>query len=80
MILSQPSLVDPLCQKVEFSLTLVLRGPVGVMMVHITHRQAESQRSNDPAYHNSRSVTGSLKRLARPLHPNSHLQAFTVEL
>ncbi|MPC72196.1 hypothetical protein E2C01_066492 [Portunus trituberculatus] len=61
------------------------------MMVRITHRQAERQQSNVPAHHNSRcllvvslflvmSVTGSLKRLAHPLHPNSHLQASTVEL
>ncbi|MPD05346.1 hypothetical protein E2C01_101085 [Portunus trituberculatus] len=54
MILSQLSLADPLSQKVESSLTLVLRGPVGMMMVRITHRQAERQRSNDPAHHNSR--------------------------
>ncbi|MPD05672.1 hypothetical protein E2C01_101430 [Portunus trituberculatus] len=37
-IVSQPSLVEPLYQKVQSCLILVLRGPVQVMMVRITHR------------------------------------------
>ncbi|MPD05780.1 hypothetical protein E2C01_101545 [Portunus trituberculatus] len=43
------------------------------MMVRITHQQAERLRSSDPAHHNSRGSP--FKRLAHPLHLNSHLQA-----
>ncbi|MPC77532.1 hypothetical protein E2C01_071990 [Portunus trituberculatus] len=54
MILSQPSLVDPLYRKVQCCLILVHRRPVEVMMVRIPHRYAERLWSNDPAYLNSR--------------------------